>query len=162
MWLSVALIEGKKLVRLAANSSAVSSEQARSKRWFAHALLYASVVKWCARDCMRPPQEETAAQGAAVSVACEAGSADRTNRDRLLALRAVLRLELDLLVLLQGLEARPLDFREVGEEILAAAVGFDEAEAFGIVEPLHGSDRKSTRLNSSHLVISYAVFCLQK
>src|SRR5256885_1830504 len=25
-----------------------------------------------------------------------------------------------------------------------------------------GSDRKSTRLNSSHLVISYAVFCLQK
>src|SRR5256885_16446310 len=25
-----------------------------------------------------------------------------------------------------------------------------------------GSDRKSTRLNSSHLVISYAVFCLKK
>src|SRR5256885_8475042 len=34
--------------------------------------------------------------------------------------------------------------------------------------PTHGhfedvmSDRKSTRLNSSHLVISYAVFCLKK
>src|SRR5256885_12277414 len=31
--------------------------------------------------------------------------------------------------------------------------------------PAHGSlraDRKSTRLNSSHLVISYAVFCLKK
>src|SRR5256885_12901262 len=29
--------------------------------------------------------------------------------------------------------------------------------------PLHGPrDRKSTRLNSSHLVISYAVFCLKK
>src|SRR3989454_4574153 len=29
--------------------------------------------------------------------------------------------------------------------------------------PGHGSrDRKSTRLNSSHLVISYAVFCLKK
>src|SRR5256885_2459506 len=27
---------------------------------------------------------------------------------------------------------------------------------------LHGTDRKSTRLNSSHLVISYAVFCLKK
>src|SRR5688500_20305600 len=27
---------------------------------------------------------------------------------------------------------------------------------------LHGLDRKSTRLNSSHLVISYAVFCLKK
>src|SRR2546426_1769361 len=27
---------------------------------------------------------------------------------------------------------------------------------------LHRRDRKSTRLNSSHLVISYAVFCLKK
>src|SRR5256885_13096757 len=27
---------------------------------------------------------------------------------------------------------------------------------------LFGRDRKSTRLNSSHLVISYAVFCLKK
>src|SRR5688500_19378311 len=26
----------------------------------------------------------------------------------------------------------------------------------------HAPDRKSTRLNSSHLVISYAVFCLKK
>src|SRR5699024_11488138 len=26
----------------------------------------------------------------------------------------------------------------------------------------HGSDRKSTRLNSSHVSISYAVFCLKK
>src|SRR5688500_20054395 len=26
----------------------------------------------------------------------------------------------------------------------------------------YGEDRKSTRLNSSHLVISYAVFCLKK
>src|SRR2546426_8892495 len=26
----------------------------------------------------------------------------------------------------------------------------------------HGADRKSTRLNSSHLVISYAVFCLKE
>src|SRR5256885_11014885 len=28
--------------------------------------------------------------------------------------------------------------------------------------PLTARDRKSTRLNSSHLVISYAVFCLKK
>src|SRR5436309_5173228 len=27
---------------------------------------------------------------------------------------------------------------------------------------LHGLDRKSTRLNSSHVKISYAVFCLKK
>src|SRR2546426_6555386 len=29
-------------------------------------------------------------------------------------------------------------------------------------DPEIGGDRKSTRLNSSHLVISYAVFCLKK
>src|SRR5256885_13150210 len=28
--------------------------------------------------------------------------------------------------------------------------------------PISRTDRKSTRLNSSHLVISYAVFCLKK
>src|SRR5256885_11903334 len=33
--------------------------------------------------------------------------------------------------------------------------------AFGTATGLAG-DRKSTRLNSSHLVISYAVFCLKK
>src|SRR2546426_7778796 len=31
-----------------------------------------------------------------------------------------------------------------------------------IPDPLLDRDRKSTRLNSSHLVISYAVFCLKK
>src|SRR5256885_13294462 len=31
-----------------------------------------------------------------------------------------------------------------------------------LVFALHRQDRKSTRLNSSHLVISYAVFCLKK
>src|SRR5256885_11096407 len=33
---------------------------------------------------------------------------------------------------------------------------------YGIDEPAFDGDRKSTRLNSSHLVISYAVFCLKK
>src|SRR5256885_8531477 len=31
-----------------------------------------------------------------------------------------------------------------------------------LIGGLIGGDRKSTRLNSSHLVISYAVFCLKK
>src|SRR5256885_3598683 len=31
-----------------------------------------------------------------------------------------------------------------------------------IIDRVVGVDRKSTRLNSSHLVISYAVFCLKK
>src|SRR5256885_9240891 len=34
--------------------------------------------------------------------------------------------------------------------------------AFDAVDLLFQRDRKSTRLNSSHLVISYAVFCLKK
>src|SRR5690606_40019830 len=32
----------------------------------------------------------------------------------------------------------------------------------GLAEILFGEDRKSTRLNSSHVKISYAVFCLKK
>src|SRR5256885_11158219 len=44
---------------------------------------------------------------------------------------------------------------------------FRKAQAtnlFQFIRPddLAGGDRKSTRLNSSHLVISYAVFCLKK
>src|SRR2546426_8206775 len=43
-------------------------------------------------------------------------------------------------------------------EVTAAAAG-----ASRLAAPFGGTrDRKSTRLNSSHLVISYAVFCLKK
>src|SRR2546421_8256206 len=42
-------------------------------------------------------------------------------------------------------------------------VGLAEIVKFGLGEPeLHDLDRKSTRLNSSHDQISYAVFCLKK
>src|SRR5205807_9690522 len=41
----------------------------------------------------------------------------------------------------------------------AARGGRDDARR---VPQAHREDRKSTRLNSSHLVISYAVFCLKK
>src|SRR3712207_8546676 len=49
----------------------------------------------------------------------------------------------------------------------AAAVGFTQAEVGqAIANSLRGTnvgtDRKSTRLNSSHANISYAVFCLKK
>src|SRR5256885_12094794 len=37
-----------------------------------------------------------------------------------------------------------------------------QGQACGRERQVAGSDRKSTRLNSSHLVISYAVFCLKK
>src|SRR5256885_6925841 len=39
---------------------------------------------------------------------------------------------------------------------------FDAATGELAVQRLRNLDRKSTRLNSSHLVISYAVFCLKK
>src|SRR5256885_8394401 len=41
--------------------------------------------------------------------------------------------------------------------LLGGLLDLDAADA-----DLRGLDRKSTRLNSSHLVISYAVFCLKK
>src|SRR3989454_7017747 len=39
---------------------------------------------------------------------------------------------------------------------------YDEAITTPTEESVRRADRKSTRLNSSHLVISYAVFCLKK
>src|SRR5256885_6086980 len=44
-----------------------------------------------------------------------------------------------------------------------AAIGMDSKGNLYVADPgSHTVDRKSTRLNSSHLVISYAVFCLKK
>src|SRR3712207_8437207 len=55
----------------------------------------------------------------------------------------------------------------MGREVCRAALETDGVElAGGAVEPgapeLGAEDRKSTRLNSSHANISYAVFCLKK
>src|SRR5256884_6877661 len=43
-----------------------------------------------------------------------------------------------------------------------SAVALHEPDAEGGVVPPRHRDRKSTRLNSSHGYISYAVFCLKK
>src|SRR3712207_8427739 len=60
----------------------------------------------------------------------------------------------------EDLAARPLT-HEVDRRVLHGQLGPEVA-----VHPLDGSvlvrDRKSTRLNSSHANISYAVFCLKK
>src|SRR5256885_12966218 len=42
-----------------------------------------------------------------------------------------------------------------------AIIATGRADLCALARP-HLADRKSTRLNSSHLVISYAVFCLKK
>src|SRR2546430_466271 len=39
---------------------------------------------------------------------------------------------------------------------------FQHRQAHQFLRPAVGTDRKSTRLNSSHSQISYAVFCLKK
>ena len=47
----------------------------------------------------------------------------------------------DLLAFLQRLVAVHLDRAVMGEQVLAAVIGRDEAEALGVVEPLHGAVR---------------------
>src|SRR5947199_6003034 len=44
----------------------------------------------------------------------------------------------------------------------SGALDFEPCHHYNAVGPMAGIDRKSTRLNSSHLGISYAVFCLKK
>src|SRR5256885_2492903 len=51
------------------------------------------------------------------------------------------------------------------EKILASTPGVQYTTSvigFSLLSYVRTRDRKSTRLNSSHLVISYAVFCLKK
>src|SRR2546426_3733255 len=58
--------------------------------------------------------------------------------------------------------------KNIGPQVLMATTnGTFGSQSFGISTGTSGctndgKDRKSTRLNSSHLVISYAVFCLKK
>src|SRR3712207_8536897 len=72
---------------------------------------------------------------------------------------------LALLVVHRSLDRARLDRRDVDPD-----AGIDQRVArpdeFGLLEAVGGddehADRKSTRLNSSHANISYAVFCLKK
>src|SRR5699024_12189909 len=50
--------------------------------------------------------------------------------------------------------------KEVGDRVLFIDEGIVHEE--GPPEKIFDKDRKSTRLNSSHVSISYAVFCLKK
>src|SRR5262245_63704518 len=52
--------------------------------------------------------------------------------------------------------------RDIPRDQDARTQGRDAALAAGVRRGLPVQDRKSTRLNSSHLGISYAVFCLKK
>src|SRR5260221_9946539 len=54
-------------------------------------------------------------------------------------------------------------FAEVAQQVEPRAIGEMEIEQQAVGRRARAQrDRKSTRLNSSHTVISYAVFCLKK
>src|SRR5438445_8465316 len=53
------------------------------------------------------------------------------------------------------------DPKASGQQVEGELNGREVHIALGVLEPLQ-TDRKSTRLNSSHANISYAVFCLKK
>src|SRR5256885_1755155 len=62
----------------------------------------------------------------------------------------------------QALPLAWVDALSMAEEPPLAAMGLSGDLSFNARWDLDTTDRKSTRLNSSHLVISYAVFCLKK
>ena len=47
-------------------------------------------------------------------------------------------------------------------DILRVRLAMLKREHRDLDDAIHALDRKSTRLNSSHVVISHAVFCLKK
>src|SRR5690606_40595863 len=51
---------------------------------------------------------------------------------------------------------------EVHGVVVVAVTAFQRVVGFQSRPLMFGQDRKSTRLNSSHVKISYAVFCLKK
>src|SRR5690606_40735811 len=65
-----------------------------------------------------------------------------------------------LLSLTERIEVRPW----VGSQIVGRVLDSRDMDAITLRVPLESCavDRKSTRLNSSHVKISYAVFCLKK
>src|SRR5690625_5764890 len=92
---------------------------------------------------------------------------------------ALLHVQLPRLLLIEAVEgfvagARVVDRRLVGRDVLDELNARLVHEVAGVVEAGFqfvaqqlfrieaGLDRKSTRLNSSHVAISYSVFCLKK
>src|SRR5690625_5501569 len=66
-----------------------------------------------------------------------------------------------------GARGRPSDFTQARKTVSRYIRGERQLTATGYERmrtdaQLHDEDRKSTRLNSSHVAISYAVFCLKK
>src|SRR5438552_4338306 len=78
---------------------------------------------------------------------------------------------IELLAVVRGLSSETLTVRRAIEsvrpEVIGLSIGPEELRTLrsydgGPLAPENFEDRKSTRLNSSHQIISYAVFCLKK
>src|SRR3712207_9321530 len=61
-----------------------------------------------------------------------------------------------------GVEVVDHFHRALGRAVVEGRQAGEKVEVSGLVFVQEGADRKSTRLNSSHANISYAVFCLKK
>src|SRR5439155_9941446 len=96
------------------------------------------------------------ALGVAVTVLAESDTPEIEQRDRPLGLareRLVVHLGR------RGVLTEP----QQGHPVLVIHLGVPLVEDDGALQRFaHSEDRKSTRLNSSHVAISYAVFCLKK
>ena len=71
---------------------------------------------------------------------------------------------LSVLFTLKGLDVSAQLFHQDSLQLIARQFAFTEGPAVDKYGDIYftDQDRKSTRLNSSHLGISYAVFCLKK
>src|SRR3712207_7552666 len=61
-----------------------------------------------------------------------------------------------------GKRCPPLGHDNAGDAVQTVPIRAGNEEILLLKKRLSGEDRKSTRLNSSHANISYAVFCLKK
>jgi hypothetical protein len=78
------------------------------------------------------------------------GESDSADIAGFFAFRAIRTREGNALVFRQALESFRLDILEMGEQVAAARIGRNEAEALGIVEPFHGAGLGSHNLNPFH------------
>src|SRR5690554_7257282 len=65
------------------------------------------------------------------------------------------------LVIINGENSKVSDLKNIPKEDLEAVIVLNDP-TYIINGVMYTEDRKSTRLNSSHVRISYAVFCLKK
>src|SRR5437867_10729545 len=105
---------------------------------------------WCDTTTSRRATGRTAASGQFAGIR-------RRERERAKARRRSLRRSLHLLDFL-GMPT--IQIKKTGEEPGAASLAV--TVPVEQVQEAEARDRKSTRLNSSHRTISYAVFCLKK